>query len=60
MGPVGRIAAKTVDYLFRKSPVRALRAHTAVERLSRKNFLLSEEVFERIRRDEHFYRFLQQ
>ncbi len=50
--PVPRLAARALDYLLRKSPVRALRAHTAIQRLNRKNTRLSEEILARIERDE--------
>ncbi len=50
--PIARAAARAVDYLLRKSPIRALRGYTAIQRLNRKNTRLSEEILARIERDE--------
>jgi hypothetical protein len=52
MPPVKRAAARLCDYLLAKSPIRALRSRTSLQRAARRNALLSEEIFERIRRDE--------
>jgi hypothetical protein len=50
--PLARAATRALDYLLRKSPVRALRSYTSVQRLNRRNTLLSEEILARIERDE--------
>lgn len=55
-GTLGRAAGIAADYLLRRSPARALRRWTSVERLNRRNTELSETIFARIWRDEPFLR----
>jgi hypothetical protein len=56
--PIARAASGTLDFLLRRSPVRALRRQTAVQREDRRVARLSEEFFERVRSDGQFYRAL--
>jgi|HubBroStandDraft_1064217.scaffolds.fasta_scaffold145304_2 hypothetical protein len=55
---VGRYAAGALDYLLRRSPIRALRSQTSVKRADRRVARLSEEFFKRVKSDEQFYRVL--
>jgi hypothetical protein len=60
LSPARRAAARWADRLLAKSPIRALRRHTALQKAIRRNALLSEEFMGRIRSDEEFYRLLLQ
>jgi hypothetical protein len=53
-----RAAAGTLDYLLRRSPIRALRGLTRAQREDRRIARLSGEFFERVRNDDQFYRVL--
>jgi hypothetical protein len=53
-----RAAAGTIDYLLRRSPIRALRGLTRAQREDRRVARLSREFFERVRNDDQFYRVL--
>jgi hypothetical protein len=55
---VARAATRTLDYLLRRSPVRALRGLTRAQREDRRVARLSQEFFERVKSDEQFYRVL--
>jgi hypothetical protein len=55
---VARAAAGTLDYLLRRSPIRALRGLTRAQREDRRVARLSGEFFERVKNDEQFYRVL--
>ena len=55
---VGRGAAKLLDRLLSKSPIKALRTATSHQRASRRNTHLSDDFLERIKSDEEFYRLL--
>jgi hypothetical protein len=54
----GRAAADMLDYVLRRSPLRALRKMTRAQREDRRVARLSDEFFERVKSDEHFYRVL--
>jgi hypothetical protein len=56
--PAGRITAGVLDRLLRRSPIRALRACASLQKTNRHNTLLSEEMFESIKRDDLFYKML--
>ncbi len=57
-GPLTRGAAAALDYLLKRSPIRALRRHTSVQREDRRVARLSDEFFKRVRDDGEFYRAL--
>jgi hypothetical protein len=44
--------------LLSKNPIRALRTKTSLQRAIERNWRLSDELFEQIKSDEHFYRAL--
>jgi hypothetical protein len=53
-----RAATRALDYLLRRSPIRALRRLTSTQRADRRIARLSEEFFERVRSDDQFHRVL--
>jgi hypothetical protein len=56
--PVARAASGALDYLLKRSPIRALRRQTAAQREDRRVARLSEEFFRRVRDDGEFHRAL--
>jgi hypothetical protein len=56
LSPLRRGAARVIDRLLSKSPIKRLRAETSVRRASRRNRRLSDEILERIKADEEFFR----
>jgi hypothetical protein len=56
--PLARGTLGALDYLLRRSPLRALRRQTSVQREDRRVARLSEEFFSRVRNDGDFHRAL--
>jgi hypothetical protein len=51
-----RGAARLFDYGLSKSPIRSLRTVTSLQKAIRRNGILSEQFFEKVKNDEQFYR----
>jgi hypothetical protein len=56
--PVRKNVARMLERLLSKNPIRALRTKTSLQRAIERNWRLSDELFEQIKSDEHFYRAL--
>jgi hypothetical protein len=56
LSPFGRAAARLFDYGLSKSPFRALRASTSLQKAIRLNGRLSDQFFQKVKNDEDFVR----